>query len=94
MDKNLINKTSHHIYQQDKIIDQELTLDTNKILFFISADYQVTEITYNDVTNVLSKLGGIYTAIYSMVGILITYLLYKDWRNSILQQIMCTPEFQ
>ena len=43
---------------------------------------------------ILSKLGGTYTAIYSIMGIMITYFIYKDWRNSLITSIMLTPEFE
>ena len=67
---------------------------SNGIMFFTTDELSITEITHNNLMTILSTLGGTYTAIYSIIGIVITYFIYNDWRNSLVTSIMHTPEFQ
>ena len=69
--------------QQDEIGEKDYLNKGNGILFQLTDIVVKTEITYNSITTILSRLGGIYTAIYAIMSISITYAIYKDWRNSI-----------
>ena len=71
--------------QQDHIGDKEYfnKVSANGIIFKLTDTVVITEINYNSLMTVLSRLGGTYTAIYAIMSISITYAIYKDWRNSI-----------
>ena len=69
--------------QQDQIGMKDYLNNGNGILFQLTDTVVITEITYNSLITLLSKLGGTYTAIYAIMSISITYAIYKDWRNSI-----------
>ena len=69
--------------QQDQIGNKDYLNNGNGILFLLTDTVVKTEITYNTLTIILSRLGGTYTAIYAIMSISITYAIYKDWRNSI-----------
>ena len=69
--------------QQDEIGEKDYLNKGNGILFQLTDIVVKTEITYNSITTILSRLGGAYTAIYAIMSISITYAIYKDWRTSI-----------